>query len=135
MIAGQPQLPRLLRELEHLGLTPRVVADRSDRFESLGIECLCDTYPNRGPMGGLAAALADRQGRAGEGWLLLVGCDQLLWKPHWLAAMPPLDRDQATDFDLAVWADSPENKAQPPTLIPGLFHTRLLVRQRCQTGD
>lgn len=125
-VDGQPMLLRLKRSLAAMGHATHIVADCAQRYESLGVTCLVDISANSGPLAGLGAALQHRAEDRGEGWLLLLSVDQLLWKQTWFrqlsqAASPALP---AAVFSQAV-VFSQLGQAQP---IPGLYHTQLSER-------
>lgn len=141
LINSQPQLVQLAGQLQHQGHQVFIVADRSDRYQRLGISCLTDMYAETGPLGGLVTGLYDRLRRQGPGWILLVSCDQLLWKNDWLLDMQPLWQGQnhcceqaLPQFSIGLWAESNatagefhhrEPQAMPLNPIPGLYHTDL----------
>lgn len=130
-IAGQPQLLALTAALQAAGHEVRYVADRPDRYADLGITCLVDAQPGSGPMAGLASGLRDLAGRinkgAGEGWLLLLSCDQARWDEAWFRQLNSIRRTssdaQAVAFYDTAW--------QP---LPALYRIDLLgeVQQRLQ---
>lgn len=57
-----------------------VVADVPDKYQDLGFRTVADFEPDRGPLGGLIRALADR---AEPGWILLTACDFVGARPAW----------------------------------------------------
>jgi molybdopterin-guanine dinucleotide biosynthesis protein A len=61
-----------------------VVADVPDKYKDLGLRTLGDLEPDRGPLGGLLTALADRARGGAEGWLLLTACDFVGTRPAWI---------------------------------------------------
>ncbi|QDV27608.1 molybdenum cofactor guanylyltransferase [Aureliella helgolandensis] len=123
-IDGTPQLLRLQQQLLQAGHTVAFVSDRANRYAQLGIESLEDVESEAGPMSGLAAALVDRQAKLGEGWLLLVGCDQFLWQPAWFGE---LARRGAGNLHVVAFQSesraAPAGFAQP---VPAVYHTSLL---------
>jgi molybdopterin-guanine dinucleotide biosynthesis protein A len=90
-----------------------VVADRSTR-------CLPDAFPNSGPLGGLATALAQV-----EGWLICVGCDMPLLTPDlfawFLQWTDEVDAHGAPRWDAIV----PHTQGRPQPLH-ALYHPRCL---------
>jgi molybdenum cofactor guanylyltransferase len=144
-IDGLPQLQRLTDELRRQDYFVHIVADSRQRYASLGIDCLVDSYPSCGPLGGLITGLQSRLDELGAGWLLVMGCDQYLWRTEWLAGMQRLlssDRswyhhtDPWAEFHIALWTGFPTDILQPPNPIPGLYHTDLLpcLHQQCQNN-
>jgi molybdopterin-guanine dinucleotide biosynthesis protein A len=129
-IAGQANILRLIDQVSNQGHGGQgagvfVVADRSDRYQHFGLQCLVDSASQSGPLAGLVAALEHRLTR-GPGWLLLVGCDQVLWRHSWfeeLATLASRDCD-AVSF---LYCDQDELAPQP---IPAIYHTRILKEAR-----
>lgn len=115
-IDGQPHLLRLAKSLRHQGHETHFVADSSDRYLDLGIATIVDAQPESGPMAGLISAARHRDSHYGSGWLLLLSCDQLRWKPEYFQWMAERVKPEA----VAVTYHS--TSLQP---IPGLFHTRI----------
>ncbi|MEZ6134667.1 MAG: molybdenum cofactor guanylyltransferase [Pirellulaceae bacterium] len=120
-IEGEVQLLRLLRQLGEIAPAARgdahVVADRVDRYQALGITCLVDARENGGPLAGLVTALQHRLQNYGEGWLLLVNCDQVVWQAAWLAEL--LQHSHST----RVVCFCEDDRVQP---LPGLYHSGVL---------
>ncbi len=133
IVEGQRQLLRLLERLAKLGHTVHAIADDASRYGVLGISCLTDIAKDCGPMAGLATALEHRSRVAGPGWLLLLSCDQVLWRLHWLEQ---LGRAVDPSHQAAVFAVGEANSPTNVQPIPGLYHTDLLpvvkslIRQR-----
>ena len=121
-IDGLPQLIRLKNMLADCGHDVHVVADREDRYGELGISCLQDVAPNCGPLAGLATALQHRLAAADGGWLLVLSCDQVLWRAEWLSSLAAtvLATTSSVVFEQL-------GRRQP---IPGIYHSRLLAPLR-----
>jgi len=146
-IAGQPQLLRLTAALMRAGHSIEYVADRADRYQTLGIRCLVDTQPDSGPMGGLATALAHRaatiagaaaaagaEASSTAGWLWLINCDQTQWQTSWSDEL-----FTAMNCGVPATPESPilarayhDSSWQP---LPALYHCQLFgrVEQRLRT--
>ena len=127
-ISGQPQLLHLATALEATGHPVHYVADRADRYSDLGLTCLVDQQPNSGPMAGLASALAHRASQvessqvesgAGQGWLLLVSCDQAQWDESWYRELSAA-KEASPGAAAAAYYDT----AWQP--LPALYHIGLL---------
>ncbi len=116
-IQGVPNIIRLVDTLLHLGHSVDVVADRSTRYQDLGIDCLSDAVPNGGPMIGLYTALRHRLQLRGAGWILAIACDQVLWAAEWYTRL-------ATGLESGKWASVFEDDSVQP--IPGMYHTDFL---------
>jgi|694.fasta_scaffold00607_21 molybdopterin-guanine dinucleotide biosynthesis protein A len=138
-VGGQPQLKSLISQLHQQGYQTTVVADRTDRYRQLGIDSLVDLYQESGPLSGITTALQDLQDRLGEGWLLVLTCDQLKWKNIWLQKFRSLcaGNSKPRQFEIIAWGDQHTPAQTPLTLIPGLYHSSLLpeLHQRCQQGQ
>lgn len=115
-IDGQPHLLRLAKSLRSQGHETHFVADSSDRYLDLGLATIVDAQPESGPMAGLISAVKHRASHYGSGWLLLLSCDQLRWKPQYFQWMVERVKPDA------VAVTYQETSLQP---IPGLFHTRI----------
>jgi molybdenum cofactor guanylyltransferase len=118
-IAGQPLLIHLHTLLQQSGHEVLVVADRTDRFADLGVECIADVEPECGPLAGLVAALGDRRARSGAGWILLMNCDQVHWDAKWFGRLAGSAREGS------VAVAYRESDLQP---IPALYHTGIQER-------
>jgi len=123
-ISGQPQLLRLKSMLVADGHDVEVVADRADRYEILGSECLVDQVANCGPLAGLATALRHRTANHGPGWLLLIGCDQLIWRKQWWDS---LSAKIAPGIQAITFGDVDDDKRPFLQPIPGMYHTSIEV--------
>lgn len=144
-INGQPQLLRLADQVARAGHTAHVVSDRADRYAELGMDSLVDPVADCGPMSGLLAALlhtlhsqqVDKNARAQDkpagGWLLLISCDQLLWRQEWFEQLTnrPLAGCGAVAFKDTNLQDS------GPFPLPGIYHTSLIdaIEQSMATGQ
>jgi molybdenum cofactor guanylyltransferase len=126
-VGGKPQLVQLKKQLESQGHLVKVVADRGNRYQRIGIHSLVDLHFQAGPMGGLITGLWDRHRCSGDGWILLLGCDQLLWKSQWLVERQDLwSNDKNPVCSIILWPESSRNSPELVTPIPGLYHTCLL---------
>lgn len=121
-VAGDVQLLRLIRDLRRAGTETHVVADRRDRYSQLGLDCLEDQVSGMGPLAGLVAALNAHQKAGASGWLLLVGCDQVVWRQEWLDQLMA-NADQACDAVVFLGARRELSQFSDP--LPGLYHVRL----------
>ena len=82
---GHPLIVRVAHAAAALGPSITVVG-RAGEYEDLGLRTIGDDPPGVGPIGGLAAALADA-GANGAAWLLLLSCDFVTLQPHWLGQL------------------------------------------------
>ena len=79
-IDGQPLLVRVAQELEAVASSVTVVARSGSDYDDLGLRTIGDSIPDKGPMGGLLAALED----AGPAeWLLITACDWVGIRVAW----------------------------------------------------
>lgn len=117
-VQGVPNLQRLMQSLTQFGHRVQVVADREDRYADLDISALADEVHDAGPMAGLATSLKHRQTNLGDGWLLLISCDQVIWKESWFEL---LVNEIQIGTEVVVFGS---DVLQP---IPGLYHTSLLA--------
>ncbi len=120
---GEVLLNRLCSTLATLGHQTQVVADRADRYQQLGIRCLVDRVSGCGPLAGVAAALQHRCG-SGEGWCLVLSCDQLLWRAEWFSVLAQHAADQVDAVGFSGRWEGTTRAALEP--LPCLLHTRLL---------
>jgi molybdopterin-guanine dinucleotide biosynthesis protein A len=111
--------PLLLRVAGMLGDPRRttVVARSSEAYQDLGLRTIDDRRPGLGPLGGLEAALLDRQ----AGWLLLAACDTLGVSPAWLDLLAGAR---------SVGALAVAFRGQHWEPMPALYHTDLLAAVR-----
>jgi len=79
---GRPLLCHVAAMLEPVASRITVVADRARKYDDLGFRTVADRQPGRGPLGGLAGALADLPGE--RHWLLLCSCDAAVLRSAWL---------------------------------------------------
>ncbi len=128
LIEGTPQLLRLADTLRAANHAVHFLADRSDRYEDLGLSAIEDAHPQAGPIGGLIAAALHCQDCFGPGWYLLVSCDQLHWDPAFFAQLS----EQASENVFAVVFR--DVQLQP---IPGLYSTAIIrdAQRAVATGD
>lgn len=68
---NQPLLVKLVSLLDSFALHPIVIADKEDKYDDLGISCVVDFIPNKGPLGGIYTAL--RMARSDK--ILVLTCD------------------------------------------------------------
>ena len=90
-VNGKPLVQHVADALAQVGdLT--VVVDRAGRLAGVDLPAIVDDGSQRGPLTGLAAAMA----HAGTGWLVLAPCDMLGLRADWLTrlrqAVQPGDR-------------------------------------------
>lgn len=116
-IDGRSQLVRLCERLNQLGHTVRLVVDRIDRYQKeLSIPAIVDFAPGEGPLAGVITALRHQTERE-PGWVLVMGCDQFLWKDSWSSVHRGLQPDCLPAA--LLWPSS--DRFSP---IPGWYHTR-----------
>jgi molybdopterin-guanine dinucleotide biosynthesis protein A len=84
--------------------TLTVVAERPDKYAELGLRTIADSGRRRGPLDGLAVALADLAEGEGQ-WLLLCACDQVGLKAPWVDRLLAgrTSRARAVAFRGARW--------------------------------
>lgn len=96
LVDDRPLIVRVVHATAALG-PPVTVVGRAGEYEDLGLRTIGDDPPGVGPIGGLAAALADAASRDAQ-WLLLLSCDFVTLKPQWLRQL----RDKAGEPAQAV---------------------------------
>ena len=85
---GRPLILTVADALAPATVGSTVVAAASGRYADLGLQTIADRWPDRGPLGGLASALADLPDRhPGSQWLVLAACDLLDPDPDWVASL------------------------------------------------
>jgi len=120
-------LQRVAAALCPLAARITVVARTAGTYDDLGLPTIGDLVPDRGPLGGLATALADAE-RCGDGpWILLAACDFPHLDPDWI---PPLIQAAAQPAQAAAYRGT----AWQP--LPGVYHAQLgpTVSQRIEAG-
>ena len=125
-IEKEALLLRLVRLLARAGHQVRVVAEATDRYVSLGIESLVDTAVGIGPLGGIAAALEHRR-QSAPGWLMVVQCDLLDWKPMWLDQLQGKCDSRLRPICFRGAGDGSGAQLQ---CLPSLWHTSILPSVR-----
>jgi molybdenum cofactor guanylyltransferase len=80
IVGGQPMIVRIAQQLRALLSSVKAVAQHAGAYDALGIATIADLHLDRGPIGGLHAALHDAPAR----WVLLVSCDFVVLKPAWI---------------------------------------------------
>lgn len=125
LLDGRPLLVRIADLAKVAGSSSvHTVARERFAYDDLGVPTLADDRTDLGPVAGLEAALLRRLQHLGEGWLLLLTCDQLACEPAWVVQLRMAAGGAAHG---AVWAAvfHDGQRFQP---VPGLYHTRLLAR-------
>ncbi len=89
------------------------VADRTGKYESLGLRTIADLQPGLGPIGGLLTSLED----CGEGWLLLTACDVIVLDTE----LPQRLLSSITDDVKAIALRGPQWET-----MPALYHSSIL---------
>lgn len=69
-LAGQPLVLRTLGRVRAV-VTEVALVGAPERYAHLGVPCLADSQPSRGPLGGMVTALAGSR----HDWNLVVACD------------------------------------------------------------
>ncbi|MEX0652698.1 MAG: molybdenum cofactor guanylyltransferase [Phycisphaeraceae bacterium] len=125
-VAGRPLIVRLARQLAPLAVSVTVIARTANAYADLGLTTLGDVHPGQGPMAGLHTAL--HHAKPHHPYLLLVSCDMLVCRPHWITALTEArsTSTQAVAFREQHWHP-----------FPGLYHRSLLaeVERRLRAGD
>lgn len=103
-----------------------VVADKPGKYAGLDVTTCTDRLHERGPLGGLHAALSDRIERFGDGWIVLASCDLAGLKHAWVATIVE---------QIAAWPDGAERLDRPDAIafrgpvwqpFPAAYHSGLL---------
>lgn len=102
-----------------------VVARTKDEYAALGFRTIGDRHRGRGPLGGLDAALADRDR---DGWIVVTSCDLLGLRPEWIRLLIGSCSD---DVQVAVF------RGERWMPFPGLYHTSCKgeVEERLRRGE
>ncbi len=101
VVAGTPNLLRLVHSLEKQFSSITVVASRADQYLEWDIRTIGDDFPFGGPLWGLARALADRQ----SGWALVLSCDMIDWDSSWLERLNESREKQSEALAVAFYGD------------------------------
>ncbi|HPC83831.1 MAG TPA: NTP transferase domain-containing protein [Thermoanaerobaculaceae bacterium] len=124
LLGGVPLLAHVASLVAPFARRVTVVAGRAGEYRNMGLPTIADPVPERGPLGGLLAALADVE----AGWVLVVPCDIWRLRPAWVEALLAGRRPgaQAVVFRGARW--------EP---LPGLYRTsaRPLVAAALERGE
>jgi molybdopterin-guanine dinucleotide biosynthesis protein A len=127
-LEGQPLLMRLRDTLRQQGHAVSIIADRQDRYQQLGLMCLIDSAPNSGPLGGVAAALQYRLA-LGPGWILVLSCDQVVWRGEWFEQLARQTANSAGRLacDAVHFISCEAGGGERIEPLPCMLHTRLLT--------
>lgn len=88
LLRGQPLISRIALALAPVVNTITVVADQPDKYRDLHLTTITDPVQHRGPLTGLATALAHHHTHgATSRWLLLCACDLARVEPAWVHAL------------------------------------------------
>lgn len=85
-VAGRTLLEHECTTLSAIGDVTVLCGEDTDRFEEYPWRCLPDLLPNKGPMGGLHAALLDAKER-GSSSLFLVSVDMVGYDLAWITPL------------------------------------------------
>lgn len=137
LLDGQPLIERLASIVADWGLPVTAVADRRDKYAFLGLRTIIDQVPDRGPIGGLHAALCDLchvdpGGGECRKALLLLSCDLVDLRQHWIEQ---LSASLAERPDASACAfQSVDGRWHP---MPGLYAETCLpiVQQALSVND
>jgi len=123
LVDGAPLITALARAIAPLVASVTVVAAREEAYADLGLRTIADDVPGRGPLGGLVRAFRDAE----PGWLLLLACDWLGAREHWIGR---LMKERRPDCDVVAF----EGEWYEPLMA--LYHTRIESDARRQlSGD
>jgi molybdopterin-guanine dinucleotide biosynthesis protein A len=81
LFRGQPLISSLAAFMKPAAARITVVASKPGEYRDLGLRTIGDITPGNGPLGGLLSALQDN---AASPWLLLLSCDLLGLRMHWI---------------------------------------------------
>ena len=113
MLDGKPLLVRMAEQARAHGASGFfAVAREAGAYDDLGVKTITDLRAGLGPVAGLESALL----HAGDGWILLLTCDQLVCEKAWVGKLR-----EAQDEKARVFHDG--ERFQP---VPGLYHTSFL---------
>lgn len=123
-IEGVPLLRHVAHGISTAVSSITVVAGRQDEYAEMGLRTIGDRQPDRGPLAGIDAALADR----GEGWIVVVSCDLLGIRPEWIEVL----LERCTEDVQTVLFRS--DRWMP---FPGMYHTSChgRVEEHLKRGD
>ena len=85
---SEPLIARLCRTLQTATDAPvRIIGD-AEKYATTGVECIADSWPGEGPLGGIIAALtaddSDAETADRYSWSLIIGCDMPFLTVEWL---------------------------------------------------
>lgn len=80
---GRPLLTHVVESVEPFAAAVTVVASLTDEYNDLGLRTIADDEPDRGPVGGLIAALRD----CTHDRLLLTSCDFIGLRADWIESL------------------------------------------------
>lgn len=134
---SEPLLLALRRSLSRQGHAVEIVADRADRYDDLGVQCLVDRLIGQGPLAGVATALQHREQQR-PGWLLLISCDLYVWRAEWFKSLakmaiehqPSPNGNAPQPVDAIAFVGDMKSDLRVEKQVwepfPSLLHTRLL---------
>lgn len=128
-VDGEPWARHVGRRLAKPSDPVLLVGDRPAGDALADSVVIPDTPGVPGPLGGLLAALADREARWGAGLLCLASCDLVRPERAWLG--PLLHSHQARE-DLDVAAYHAADRWQP---FPSVVHTRWIEKLVTMSGE
>ncbi len=127
VVNGRIQILRIADMVRPLATEVIVAADTAEKYADLGLRSLADAMPFLGPAGGLKTAL---QYAGLNRWVLLISCDFLEIRPHWIqtlvtAASPAPNRSELSQA-VGPLAVAYRHSHWEPT--PALYHGRAFTR-------
>ncbi len=128
-LGGRPLVKWVCDRLEQAGCRPVIVAARAsmlERLQALGLRTVADRFPGRGPLAGIHAGLS----AAGEGFHVVITCDQPFFEPEALHHL--LQRARREPIDAVV----PEVGGRLQVL-QAVYHSRAATtaQQMLQAGE
>jgi molybdopterin-guanine dinucleotide biosynthesis protein A len=98
---GEPLVARLCRTLHESAATAvRIVGD-ARKYGDIGVECIADRWPGKGPLGGIITAITATEDSAAEpSWSLIIGCDMPFLTVEWLRHLA--ERTAASQAEVVV---------------------------------
>jgi molybdopterin-guanine dinucleotide biosynthesis protein A len=80
---GRTFIQQTVEKMQEIFERVFIVSTEQEKFESCCVSIIPDIYPERGPLGGIHAALSASKSE----WIFVVPCDVPLWEPEIVAEM------------------------------------------------
>ncbi len=129
---GQTLLERAIVAVSNVADDVIIVGDRQP-YHDFGVPVIRDSYPETGPIGGIATALQDAQ----HDYVLVVACDMPFLSSWLLSAMADVPRDYDVLLPVTDGSRSSQGQQRTYETLHAIYHRRCLdtFRRRIELGE